>query len=484
MMKKTSAKTVLLLFIALSMLLRFPSFFPTVISHDESTYLAISWSMLNGSMLYVDVIDIKPAGIFLIFSALQTIFGNTIIPFRMFGAVVVALTAFFLTLTQLKLKFSQRVAVNTGFIYIFFTSIWAFYGLSINTEIYFNLFTAIMLYCIVAAQQRVWLLFVAGLAGGIGFIIKYVVLFDFAAIAFVFVFLNVLHLQPQQQTNYQQRILKLLPAAAGFAIPFLSVAAFYYFNGYFSAFSEISFEAPGKYALSYTFWQRIKPFIDFMLRFMPIFFFIFYTFFTRIRKKDNVLKIFIIIWISADIIGIGLMGVFMHYLVQLIIPLSFIAGYFFAPERKIPAFIKKITTRPVNIYVLIGIVVISLYFQTKEFILTQDYPKKVALYVEELTTEGDTIYTSNYHQVIYYLTDTRCPTKYLHRSLLYDSKHINALRIDTLKAINRIINSNPACIIYEKEIPSATLKKHIETHYKTDTVFNQTIFVLKPFKKN
>ncbi len=51
-------------FAILSVALRFFSFFPSVLDHDESTYLEIAREMLEGKALYVDLIDIKPPGIF------------------------------------------------------------------------------------------------------------------------------------------------------------------------------------------------------------------------------------------------------------------------------------------------------------------------------------------------------------------------------------------------------------------------------------
>jgi hypothetical protein len=64
----------LLLFCLLAVTLRFFSFFPSVIDHDESTYLEIARMLLSGKILYVDMVDIKPPGIFLILAGLQAVF--------------------------------------------------------------------------------------------------------------------------------------------------------------------------------------------------------------------------------------------------------------------------------------------------------------------------------------------------------------------------------------------------------------------------
>jgi hypothetical protein len=65
---------IFLLFCLLAVILRFFSFFPSVIDHDESTYLEMARMILAGKILYVDMIDIKPPGIFLILADLLFVY--------------------------------------------------------------------------------------------------------------------------------------------------------------------------------------------------------------------------------------------------------------------------------------------------------------------------------------------------------------------------------------------------------------------------
>ena len=66
--KKSEIYIFLILFI-LAFILRFFSFFPSVIDHDESTYLVIANEITKGKVLYADFTDIKPVGIFYITAA-------------------------------------------------------------------------------------------------------------------------------------------------------------------------------------------------------------------------------------------------------------------------------------------------------------------------------------------------------------------------------------------------------------------------------
>ena len=86
---------VALLFVAAALFLRIFSCFPTVLDHDESTYIVIANEWLSGEQLYKDLIDIKPPGIFIIYRLLLSICSSVVFT-RLFAAVVVGISAFLL----------------------------------------------------------------------------------------------------------------------------------------------------------------------------------------------------------------------------------------------------------------------------------------------------------------------------------------------------------------------------------------------------
>jgi len=166
-------------FILLSIALRFLSFQYSVIDHDESTYLVIAQEILDGKTLYVDVWDVKPPGIFLLFAVLLKVFGHSICMIRLVAAVFIGLTAGFLFLSLKRWGTKQKHALFAGVSYILFCAVhkWNF---AANTEIFFLLFTAIGLFFF-SGKKRPANFFLSGLFIGLGFVIKYVVLFDIAA---------------------------------------------------------------------------------------------------------------------------------------------------------------------------------------------------------------------------------------------------------------------------------------------------------------
>jgi len=83
---------IFIFYVAISLALRFVSFFPSVMDHDESTYLIIGRDILNGKNLYTDVTDTKPVGIFLFYAGLEYIFGSSIFLKRLAFALLVGIS--------------------------------------------------------------------------------------------------------------------------------------------------------------------------------------------------------------------------------------------------------------------------------------------------------------------------------------------------------------------------------------------------------
>lgn len=146
MSKDYSKLKICFFFILLALLMRFFSFFPSVINHDESTYIMIADALRDGQIYLVDVVDTKPIGIFLLFGLFQEVFGEAIFLIRILTSVAIAFTAFFLFLVHRQLGGAKYGPIASGIIYICISSIFTFYGVSPNTEHFFCLFTVIALW--------------------------------------------------------------------------------------------------------------------------------------------------------------------------------------------------------------------------------------------------------------------------------------------------------------------------------------------------
>lgn len=476
-MKLNKNYQVLILFCVTSVLIRFLSFFPSVIDHDESTYLVIAQEMIKGKILYVDTIDVKPAGIFLIMALLRMLCGNSVFMVRLFTSLVIAFTSYLIFRVKLNNGSDRRAALAAGFIYIFMLSVFTFFGVSVNTETYFNLFTIAGLLFILKKNSVAGNL-IAGVLLGCGFIIKYVVLFDF--MAFI-IFYMILSLRRSKSLFYKSFVHAGI-MTAGFIIPFGLINLYYCLVGHYDDFLFHTFEVTRKYPVERDAVEIIKYILDFHIRFLPVIFFFYYCLFDKSLKTENTKteKLLIIVWVIFDLAAILYPGkYFGHYFIQMMLPVSLFAGNFLYPGRKLPVFINKLITKPLSYVVIVIIIAVIIFTQKKDYIDKPDYPRQISKYLTSCINEGDVIYTGNYHQVIYYLLDKSSPAKYVHRSLIRAPHHIEALKIDTVAEIGRIISAEPAYIINQEGIELNELDNFINQNYILVKTFDKDINVYK-----
>lgn len=90
--------------------LRSPFFFQDVIDWDESTFILMGQSILDGHLPYTEVWDNKPPLLFAVFAVFIKIFGQNIVGIRVAGAICVSISAFFLYLT-LEKGWGKRISI-------------------------------------------------------------------------------------------------------------------------------------------------------------------------------------------------------------------------------------------------------------------------------------------------------------------------------------------------------------------------------------
>ncbi len=441
---------VLLLYIFLAVLFRFFSFFPSVINHDESTYILIADAIRSGKIYFIDVVDTKPIGIFLLFGVFQELFGESIFIIRILTTLWIALTAFLLFKVQIKLGGEKYAPLAGGVIYIFITSIFTYYGISPNTEHFFSLFTIFSLWLLILEKKHWYIYLLAGLSLGIGFMIKYVVLFD----AFAFA-LYLAWLAYRKQFSFVQLFVKYVLMGIGFCLPFGATFIYYSMLGYQDEFLFYTFEVSGRYFVDPHWTAYFEYLGDAFGRFFPVTIWFFYCLFSRKVMSANT-KALLSIWSGVVLLFILLPGKFFgHYFIQFMLPFSLMAGSFFDQRRVFGKFWQKVLSPPVG-FTLLGILFLfSSWFQWKDNYKEPDTPKEIAAYLKPLLQDEDVIYTGNYQPVVYHLLDKESPTKYIHRSLLLDENNLYALKIDHNKEMQTILRKKPKFIFtqekYEKD---------------------------------
>ncbi len=463
----------ILVFTLLSLLLRWPSFTQSVLNHDESTYLVIGKEIINGAVLYHDYTDTKPPGIFFISGGILKITGNSILGFRIFTSLVIAFTAFFISRTvQLFIK-HRKVIFASGAIYIFITSIWLFFGVSPNTEHYYNLFTIAGAF-VFLQRYKLSNILLAGILWGIGFIIKYMVIFDVAAILLFFAIKRYNETKRLSNLAFNYLILIVM-----FGLPFLGIIIYYIVAGHFEAFWHLNFDVIQKYPSE----KKIIPFIVFLLgfhlRFLPVSLFFYYSLFVC-KKICKDIKLLSIIWLIANSISVFLPGnLFGHYTIQLMLPFSILAGTFFHDDLTKPKFMLTAIGGKTGKIILAILIAAIMYAGIDSYLLKNDVPQEVAAYINEKTDNKDLIYTGNYHQIIYLLCNKKSPTPFVHRGMIINKRLQKAMNINENKALQNIAAQNPKIIVVKDSFPNRYFNNFITHNYNNIKTFNKKIHIFE-----
>ncbi len=451
-------KYILPLFLLAATALRLFSFFPSVLDHDESTYLIIGRDILHGKDLYTDVTDTKPVGIFLFYAGLQFLFGNSILLKRLVFALVVGATGFLVYKVSKKMFSQKLAALASGIIYIIYVSIWNYHGRSPNTELLFNLCTIGALLLFLKPNLLNYLF--GGLILGIGFIIKYLVLFDFAAFLLFFFIYEMLNPENRLKVSVWARF---IVAGLAFLVPFGLTNMYFWLGDHFSDFYFVTYELPGNYGSSPSITRYIVMLLDFTAKFLPISFLVFYVMFKRNKPWEPKHKWFFILWISMVLFAIYIPGKeFSHYTIQLMLPFSLIAGLFFHPLFKPDRITALIYSRgfgwPAFAVVVISIQVVS--FQNE--VLKPDYEREVAQYISERMDADDKVFVSNYQQIIYYLLNMESPTKFVHSNLLFTPTH-RAFNVNADTEIRKILGKHPEFVLMQNK--NETVQMELNKNY-------------------
>lgn len=456
-MKKNSR--ILLGLVLAAIILRFCTFFVSVINHDESTYLVLGKMVYLGYDYWVDYIDTKPPGIFLIVAAIQALFGDAIFVFRLITAIWIGLTGYLLYLIQRTWNFSQRVGIASGLIYILITSIFTFYGISPNTELFFTLFTALAL-LIILRNQGGWPYFLAGLALGFGFMIKYVVAFD--ALAFgLLISLNAW----RQKENFWSYFKKGAILLGGFLIPIAVIFGYYYQIGHLDDALFNGFIVSGRYPKTLSLWAYTKFILDFFLRYLPVT--VFFIYGLTAKRFAPPKRHFILLWTITVLVAILLPGnTYGHYFIQLMLPFSLGAGWIFGvPNPALPTWIRPIL-RPKLGYPLLGLLVATLVtFQALDYLKKPDYIREASRYLNERLEPKDEIYLGNAKHIIYLLTNREPLHAHVHPSLFWQAKHYKAMDIDIPAEVAKIKAAQPRFVLIREEEPDQRFGDWIQDEY-------------------
>ena len=450
----SSDRHVFLTLIAVTILARLITFFRLTIDYDETTYAVMADHMLQGAVLYKDVIDIKQPGIFIIFGLIQLLFGKSVIVIRLMTALVVASSAYLLYLTKRKLEFDFWSSFVSALAFILMFNF--YFGFAANTEVFFVSASCLGIYLFF--RYSYWYTYLlCGLAFGIGYTIKQHVIFDFAALGMFFFGWSV----------YQQKLSANLSAmtlmVAGFLIPPAATHLIFWTTGYYEYYHFITYVAPFNYSSSRDWlesgiflWKAVLLYLPFFLAALA-----------GIRSSQWTKEVggFVALLMMMALLAVIATGQeFQHYYLQLAFAVSFAAGEITHLAWVQNLLSKKYIASTLKLLVIFYAIALSIFYYNR-YILRPNIAAELVHFLDGKLTKNMTLYTGDAPQYLYWHFDKLSPTPYIHASILTKPSNIYTLDIDLKKELDKIYTAQPDIIILSEGYPYEWFHDRVAENY-------------------
>ncbi|MDC6365383.1 MULTISPECIES: glycosyltransferase family 39 protein [Flavobacteriaceae] len=231
-------KTVFWILFLVALFVRFPFFFRDYIDRDESTFIIMGQSWVDGHLPYTQLWDLKPPITFLFFAVIIKFFGKSFIAIRLFGSLMVALTALFTYGIATKIT-SQKIAFWCALFCVFFQSLFGSLQ-GVMSEHISILFFVAGVYFLFAKNHWAWF-FAVGILFGLSVMSK-------LNMAYPFVFLWLYLGQGFLEKDYKNTLKKLVVLGLGFVFLIALTVVPYYTQNQTNTWWLSIFKAPLAYS--------------------------------------------------------------------------------------------------------------------------------------------------------------------------------------------------------------------------------------------
>ena len=488
--KNNYKKDILVAFCLLffTLIFRLPSFFPAVINWDESTYILMGQSILDGHLPYIDFWEIKPPIAFLSYALAIALLGKSIVSVRIAGALCVAVVAFFTYLVG-KSLWNLRTGILAATMFVMMSTLLGS-GQATMTE-HIALVPLVGAFLLLVTQKTTpRILFFAGILMMTASMIRLNLAYVTTIVGFFALFAN-----PLRSRGY---VLKRgFAYAAGSCLVILLVYLPYALTGNQKIFWLSVILAP----LSYT-----KSQLSVLEIFRQQISYIWRT----ISRNEGRSGVSILVWIGGlagltslalpwrntpklkqrgfILLAIFLCGIeisllkggaaYSHYLIQLTPFLSLAAAAFLNALLNSPirwlitcAIVLALVTSTPRIIAGYQII-ISRFLEQKPLSYGPAY--EIAAYLIQENSSREPVYIMNDH-IVYWLMDTPPMSKLVHPSLFTDDyllKYIDGAEISPEREMAKILAQKPKFIVKTKELLYLS-DKTVAHHLLTETLQTQ-----------
>ncbi|MDY6945759.1 MAG: glycosyltransferase family 39 protein [Pseudomonadota bacterium] len=237
-MVNVKSSTLWSLLAALALVTRLPYFFIDVIDWDESTFILMGDSLLKGFLPYTHIWDNKPPAIFFLFAALIG-FGDDVLVTRIFGAVLVVATAWFVYALATRIH-SRQAGVFGALVYVLGMSATAS-GQATTSELISTLPVLAALWLLIERRNGVGWYVLSGALLSLATLIR----LNLALVVIAFALLIPIY---ERERGIAQCLRAMFAYGVGGIAVLLAFMAPYAVSGSFPLFWYSVFEAPFLYA--------------------------------------------------------------------------------------------------------------------------------------------------------------------------------------------------------------------------------------------
>ena len=451
-------------FLIINYLIRSYSFDRAVLDWDESTYILAGKALHEHQYkLYSDIIDVKPVGIFIIYYFNSILFDDLIYGSRILGWLAVSLTSLVISLISYKIYIPKiSFSIISGTIFSLLMTFCFpgsfnenFYGLDVNAEHYFILFSTLPIFILLQYHSKPGL-FLSGFCLGFAFIIKYVVI-THLMILFLIIYYNNKGSGESSLIIIGRDFVKLL---ISFCLPLVFVIIYYSINHRLEELIHITFSIPSNYRSDIPIEKYYDYFKRYLIRIWPVVILSLSSFIYILKNnkfKDSYL--FSFIWLFTSILGVLLPGrTFFHYTYQLAPAVTLLSIPITESAEKLPSNFK---------YLFIILFILSTWKISNNKYLKifkpEDEVRVVATELSDLMTEEDILFIDNTYHIIYLLTEKIPPTPYFQPSNIY--ANFDKYLIDRDEEYYKIFEvQKPNYVLVNGEPSSNTIKKYLQNY--------------------
>ncbi|PCE62785.1 ArnT family glycosyltransferase [Sediminicola luteus] len=459
------AALVFVLFLFVTVFIRLPFFFRDYVDQDESTFILVAQSWVDGHLPYTELWDLKPPVVFLFFTLVIKVFGKSFVAIRFFGCVLVALTAFF-TFKLGESLHSKLLGFWSGVATLCFLSLFGSVQGVMSEHIATVFFMGAL--WLLASKDSLGLVFLAGIAMGMAFMAK--LNLGYAMLVFGPLLLY------WYKNPLTKGVLLSFIYGMGALVPLLFFGLHYYNQDAFSAFYDVVFGAPLRYAAS-----KEGSVLDVLPFGLVLGVLAGWAWRIKLFEKSNLLHS--LIWVSIGAITFSFFRVGKingHYLIQiyplLILVVAMLMTRLPQPKKKwVPYLAYLLFLVPMESY--LEYVAVAKNYAEKGRLLNGE-GVDVPFLIQEKGYENKNVYFMDYH-IGYWMLGTQPPSKIV-------THPTNIFRQELIVGSGSPRTSSQAELqyIFEEKQPELVIRRHrsgrpknvrlmpknnyVQTHYKNE----------------